>query len=250
MCFWELTRLPSLAVLTLTFAALQACGAPIATPPVYVQTGGAHSWGGISRNRSGGIERHPNATALTVSAALHPLQWFAETAERPWDVGVGYRLRYFTGPNRGFGHHNAYVAAGPTLFRSALSGGWSVRVGVLGSFDLVVAELEHLSVGTGTTWTLVAEFVTRSEGFFRESARVVRPTRGCGQRPGGPAPIRCAPAQLEARRSESFGVAYGETSLGAFAEVSYQAIAGDVYWLAGAGLLVRLPLAAGLVRHL
>ncbi len=186
---------------------LSGCVAlPYATPPVEYA-------GGIGVAAQDAQAR----LAVPVRGTLHPAGLFKELYKRNWDLGAGYTLllpinaTFYHGPNVSVGWFETFpTETGPTPNM------W--RVGVAGlpglAFDAEKGELGYVVTGRVT-----GEYVSWADGAYTSC----NTAEGC-----------------------AIGYAYGETSAGLFAEVSYWNVDPQI-WTVSFGLLFRAPATVGVL---
>jgi hypothetical protein len=151
-------------------------------------------------------------------AAVHPLGLLDEHQTRTFDFGAGYAQERVARTD------GELVARGPYLEAAAYplrtrAGSWTLRYGLRTSVDLLVAEDGWDDPGYGGDVALALELLTYANGAFS----------------GGSGGTGVA------------GVALGEGGIGGFAGVGHRRFRDDSYWLASAGVSVRLPATAGIL---
>ena len=149
-------------------------------------------------------------------AGFHPLGLIDEHQTRTVDVGAGYAQENVARKDGQLFTQGPYleVAAYPLQGRT---GSWTARYGLRTSFDMLVPDEGWDDTGYGGSLALAVELLTYANGAF-------------GANGGGDAIV---------------GVARGEGGVGAFAGVSHRRFHDDSYWLASAGLSLRVPATAG-----
>jgi hypothetical protein len=190
--------------------ASSAC-VPFVIPPGQASVGGATT-GTASRTPS----THDEGS-YAMRAGFHPLGLIDEHQARTFDVGAGYALERVARTDGQLFAQGPYleVAAYPLRGRTQ---SWTARYGLRTSVDVLVADEGWDAAGYGAGLALAIELLTYANGPFSS---------------GGGADV-------------VVGVARGEGGIGAFAGVSHRRFQDDSYWLASAGLSVRVPAAAGI----
>jgi hypothetical protein len=173
---------------------------------------GQASVGGAATSTS---SRTQPETSYAMRAGVHPLGLVDKYQTRLLDFGVGYAREQVASKHLAQGPY-LEVAAYPL---QAPAGSWTARYGLRTTFDALVPEEGWNSTGYGADLALAAEMTSFARGAFAAS--------GSG---GGVA-----------------GFAHGEGGIGAFAGVGHRRFRDDAYWLASAGISVRLPAAGGIL---
>jgi hypothetical protein len=186
---------------------------PFALPPGQASIGTATT-GAASRRRAEDEEKAPYA----MRATLQPLALLDEHQTRTFDFGAGY------GVERVARRDGKLLAQGPYLELTALplrtrTGSFVARGGVRTSADLLVADAGAYRAGYGGSVALVAEVATFGATSFANS--------------GGGGAVA--------------GAAFGEAGVGGFIGVSHRRFQDDSYWVASAGISLRVPAVVGVV---
>lgn len=196
--------------------ALGGC-VPFALPPGQASAGGATTGKAAPRRAARASDE---GGGYMLRGAVHPLGLFDGDQNRSVDIGAGYTLE------RAMRDDGPRQAQGPYLELDvfpvrAHAGPFTARGGVRASGELLVAPDEDGGdeVGGGGTLALAIELASFAEGAFASGS-------------GG---------------NGVAGVAYGEVGVGAYAGVSHRRFPSDDYWMASAGLSLRVPAAAGFV---
>ncbi len=148
---------------------------------------------------------------LQVRAAVHPMQFAPDWTAREFDLGVGYMFD----ATRSYKLHGGYAEGGAVLWKHVRPSGFqrlSARAQVR-----VLKDPALPLVGRGAAALLVLETGTFADGPF-----------GGVDGKGG-----------------VFGYAFGESSIGVGAELSYADVDRRNTWALTLGLVVRMPTVAG-----
>ncbi len=183
---------------------------PFAVPPGQASLGSA---------TTGAASRRPprsEGSSYTVRAAFHPLGVIEEYKTRTIDLGAGYALESVARPA------GQLVAEGPYVELAAYpwqvqTGSWTTRAGVRTSADMLVADQGVHRAGYGGSVALALEFLSFAHGAIAAG--------------GGGAGVAAA--------------AHGEGGIGSYVGVSHRSFQDDSYWVASAGISLRVPATAG-----
>ena len=153
----------------------------------------------------------------TLRAGMHPLGFLESERDRRLDFGAGYVLERVARDDGYTTAHGPYIELDAFPLR-AHADIFTARFGVRTMVEALTLE-EAGEWGGGATVALAAELTGFASGPFGESGS----------------------------KGAIVGVAHGEAGLGAYAGVSHRRFSDDQYWLASAGLSLRVPFAAGVV---
>jgi hypothetical protein len=175
---------------------------------------GQASVGGAATARTSRVQPE---TSYSMRAGVHPLGLVDKYQTRMLDFGLGY-VREQVARN-----DERHIAQGPYIEVAAYpvqvsAGQWIARYGLRTTVDTLVPDQGWNSTGYGGTVALAAELTDFAHGAFAASS-------------GGDGVA---------------GFAHGEGGIGAFAGVGHRRFRDDAYWLASAGISVRLPAAGGI----
>jgi hypothetical protein len=151
-------------------------------------------------------------------AALHPFGLLDEHQRRTLDFGTGYAVERVARPDRYTLAQGPYVELGAYPLRTH-RGEWTARAGLRTSVEALITDEGWGNTGYGASVALALEIASFAKGMF-----------GAGGADGF-----------------ILGGAHGEGGLGAFAGMSHRRFSDDSYWLASAGLSLRVPAVAGVI---
>jgi len=184
---------------------------PFAVPPGQASLGTATT--GAASRRS----PRSDESSYTVRAAFHPLGVIEEYRTRTVDIGAGYALESVPRPAGQLVAEGPYVELAAYPWRTE-TGSWTARGGVRTSADMLVADEGLHRAGYGGSVALALEFLSFAHGGFAAG--------------GGGAALAA--------------VAHGEGGIGSYVGVSHRRFQDDAYWVASAGISLRVPATAGL----
>ncbi|MFH1811325.1 MAG: hypothetical protein ABIJ09_21475 [Pseudomonadota bacterium] len=162
---------------------------------------------------------HPGHPDLELRAAVNPLQALRSFRDRPYELGLGYLLRYPDPFSAQLPRHGAFVEFGyyPWIRRLDSDG---LRLGVLASADLLLPVADAgLAGGGGGSLSLALDWTT-----FLDDAE---------------------PVAEASEDGALFGWAWGEVGVGVVAGGSWQVLERGQVWSLSVGLQARIPAMAG-----
>jgi hypothetical protein len=185
---------------------------PFALPPGQASIGSAST--GVAQRSRSRDEEAPHSIRLGV----HPLGLWDSHQTRTLDLGAGYAFERVVRREGQLGTQGPYLELGAYPLRTATALG-TVRAGLRTTGDLLMSDQGTERAGFGGSVALAVEVASFASGPF-----------GVNGSDGAIA-----------------GLAHGEVGLGGFVGVSHRRFVDDAYWVASAGISLRLPAAVGVV---